>query len=112
MCIRDRSCPPSTCTGWTHSSRRFCCRNTPEADAGGTTLRTARCNVHSLGPANRRDHKAVRALREQLRNLPTLDPQDPGYRRLCYLRYADDTLLGFAGPKAEAEQIKARLAQF
>jgi Type II intron maturase len=54
----------------------------------------------------------VRALREQLRSLPTLDPQDPGYRRLRYLRYADDTLLGFAGPKAEAEQIKARLAQF
>jgi Type II intron maturase len=28
------------------------------------------------------------------------------------VRYADDTLLGFAGPKAEAEEIKQRLAQF
>lgn len=28
------------------------------------------------------------------------------------MRYADDTLLGFAGPKAEAEEIKRRLAQF
>ena len=28
------------------------------------------------------------------------------------MRYADDTLLGFAGPKAEAEEIKQRLAQF
>lgn len=28
------------------------------------------------------------------------------------MRYADDTLLGFAGPKAEAEEIKARLAAF
>ncbi|MBT2397207.1 RNA-directed DNA polymerase [Streptomyces sp. ISL-100] len=28
------------------------------------------------------------------------------------MRYADDTLLGFAGPKAEAEEIKERLAQF
>jgi hypothetical protein len=33
-------------------------------------------------------------------------------RRLLYCRYADDTLLGFAGPKAEAEQIRERLAQF
>jgi hypothetical protein len=41
-----------------------------------------------------------------------VDPQDPGYRRLRYVRYADDTLLGFAGPKAEAEEIKQRLAQF
>ena len=35
-----------------------------------------------------------------------------GYRRLRYVRYADDTLLGFTGPKAEAEQIKTRLAEF
>jgi len=37
---------------------------------------------------------------------------DPGYRRLRYIRYADDHLLGFTGPKAEAEDIKARLAAF
>ena len=37
---------------------------------------------------------------------------DPGYRRLRYMRYADDHLLGFTGPKAEAEQIKAKLATF
>ena len=37
---------------------------------------------------------------------------DPGYRRLQYIRYADDHILGFIGPKAEAEQIKARLATF
>jgi hypothetical protein len=31
---------------------------------------------------------------------------------LRYLRYADDILFGFAGPKNEAEEIKRRLAQF
>jgi hypothetical protein len=41
-----------------------------------------------------------------------VDCDDPGYRRLRYVRYADDVLLGFAGPKAEAEEIKARLTQF
>ncbi len=60
----------------------------------------------------RGDHAAVRALRKQQRSLPTLDPQDPEYRRLRYVRYADDILLGFTGPKAEAEEIKGRLAQF
>ena len=35
---------------------------------------------------------------------------DPGYRRLRYCRYADDEILGFTGPKAEAEEIKDRLA--
>src|SRR5207248_5974626 len=60
----------------------------------------------------RGDQAAVRALRKQRRSLPTGDPRDPGYRRLRYVRYADDILLGFAGPKAEAEEIKRRLAQF
>ena len=58
------------------------------------------------------DHAKARELRKQLRNLPSQDPRDPGYRRLRYARYADDHLLGFVGPKAEAEEIKARLAQF
>lgn len=61
---------------------------------------------------NRNDHEAVRALRKQLHSMPSMDPDDPGYRRLRYVRYADDTLLGFTGPKAEAEQIKHRLATF
>ena len=37
---------------------------------------------------------------------PVVDPDDPDYRRLRYVRYADDFLLGFAGPRAEAEEIK------
>ena len=51
-------------------------------------------------------------LRQQRRGLPYGDPRDPGYRRLRYIRYADDHLLGFTGPKAEAEEIKQRLARF
>ena len=60
----------------------------------------------------RGDRAAARDLGKQLRRLPSKDPMDPGYRRLRYVRYADDVLLGFTGPKAEAEQIKARLATF
>jgi group II intron reverse transcriptase/maturase len=61
---------------------------------------------------SRGDRAKVRELRQQLRSLPSGDPRDPGFRRLRYARYADDHLLGFTGPKAEAEEIKARLAQF
>ncbi|MFJ3780116.1 reverse transcriptase domain-containing protein [Streptomyces sp. NPDC090075] len=66
-----------------------------------------------LAKARRRgDRVQARALRQQMVSLPSADPNDPGYRRLRYIRYADDHLLGFTGPKAEAEQIKQRLAQF
>jgi hypothetical protein len=58
------------------------------------------------------DREKVRDLRRSLHRLPSGDPQDPGYRRLRYSRYADDHLLGFTGPRAEAEAIKDQLARF
>ena len=58
------------------------------------------------------DRATVRELRKQLRSMPSKNLHDSGYRRLRYVRYADDHLLGFVGPKAEAEDIKARLAAF
>ncbi|MCA1681815.1 MAG: maturase, partial [Actinobacteria bacterium] len=58
------------------------------------------------------DRTAVRILRRHRRTLPSKDLQDPDYRRLRYVRYADDILLGFSGPKAEALEIKHLLGQF
>jgi group II intron reverse transcriptase/maturase len=58
------------------------------------------------------DKTKVRSLDKQLRALPSKDPMDPGFRRLRYIRYADDHLLGFIGSRAEAEQIKADIARF
>ncbi len=51
-------------------------------------------------------------IRPLLRSLPSLDTHDPAYRRLRYIRYADDFLLGFAGPRNEAEEIKTRIGEF
>jgi group II intron reverse transcriptase/maturase len=66
-----------------------------------------------LARARRRgDRDDARELRRELRRLSFGDPCDPDYRRLRYSRYADDHLLGFIGPKAEAEKIKAQLAGF
>ena len=66
-----------------------------------------------LRRARRRGDRAeARRLARLMRTLPSTDPMDPGYRRLRYCRYADDHLLGVTGPRAEAEQIKARLAEF
>jgi group II intron reverse transcriptase/maturase len=60
----------------------------------------------------RGDRATARLLRQRMRQLPSGNPDDPGFRRLRYSRYADDHLLGFIGPKAEAEQIKDQLARF
>ena len=51
-------------------------------------------------------------IRREMQQLPSGNPNDPGYRRLRYMRYADDILLGLIGPVTEAEEIKARLTTF
>jgi group II intron reverse transcriptase/maturase len=56
--------------------------------------------------------KEARKLRQQAQRMPSRDPNDPNFRRLWYCRYADDWLLGFSGPREEAEQIKTQLAEF
>jgi group II intron reverse transcriptase/maturase len=78
-----------------------------------------RPNREYLGLGYRRDwarrtgkREKSRELLQKMRALPALDPVDPGYRRLRYIRYADDHLLGFNGPRAEAEEIKAEVARF
>src|SRR5713226_160113 len=56
--------------------------------------------------------EAAQRVRRQAQQLPSYDTQDPNYRRLRYCRYADDFVLGFTGPKSEAEEIKQQLRTF
>ena len=56
--------------------------------------------------------KEAKLLRQLQQHLPSLDPHEPDFRRLRYVRYADDLLLGFNGPKEEAEEIKPKLEPF
>jgi hypothetical protein len=56
--------------------------------------------------------KEARPMRRQLHQLPSRDPNDPGFRRLHYVRYADDWLLGFTGTRREAEDIKDKVGRF
>jgi group II intron reverse transcriptase/maturase len=50
-------------------------------------------------------------LRKQAQTMPSARSDDPNYRRLRYVRYADDFLLGYTGPKSEAEEIKLELSE-
>jgi group II intron reverse transcriptase/maturase len=53
-----------------------------------------------------------KALQKRMLSLQPSDQQDPNYRRLTYLRYADDFLLGVIGSKADAEGLKAWLEKY
>lgn len=83
--------------------RRVFARYTAIRDQKGKAKRQARRS------GNWRQYKA---LQKELTNTECTDPQDPHFRRLMYVRYADDFLIGVVGSKAEAEALKTWLAVY
>ena len=51
-------------------------------------------------------------LRQQMLQTEAKDPMDPNYRRMYYVRYADDFLVGINGSKTEAEALKIWLGDY
>lgn len=58
------------------------------------------------------DTEKAKQLERQRRQQPSQDVNDPNFRRLYYVRYADDFILSYIGPKAEAEAIKEAIGTF
>lgn len=58
------------------------------------------------------NYEKMRPWDKYRRTIPTGDTHDPNYRRLNYVRYADDFILYFAGPKKEAEEIRTSIGKF
>jgi hypothetical protein len=58
------------------------------------------------------DLEKAEKIRREMQQHPSADPNDPDHRKLRYLRYADDFLLGLAGPLTDAEEIRERIATF
>lgn len=52
----------------------------------------------------------IKELAIKRRSLPSLDPFDPDYKRLMYLRYADDFVVLISGTQHDAKYIKQRIA--
>ena len=54
----------------------------------------------------------MKQARDQMMGLECGDPMDESYRRVVYVRYADDFLIGVIGPKQDAETIKQDVGVF
>lgn len=54
----------------------------------------------------------IREIDRQRLAIPYSDPFDTGYKRLQYIRYADDFLIGVIGSKEDAQAIKAQVSAF
>lgn len=56
--------------------------------------------------------KEISALEQQRLRVPASDPMQADYRRLHYVRYADDWLIGVIGSKEDCVQIKQEIGWF
>lgn len=54
----------------------------------------------------------IRQVEMERRDLPYSLPMDESYKRLQYVRYADDFLIGVIGSKKDCEKIKKDIAEF
>ena len=54
----------------------------------------------------------IKAMHERKNKMTYRLPMDENYRRLKYVRYADDFLIGVIGSKADCERIKADITEY
>lgn len=54
----------------------------------------------------------IQELNKYLRSIPYGDPMDNEYRRIVYVRYADDFLIGVIGSKEDAKIVKSDVGEF
>ncbi|MEE1132727.1 MAG: reverse transcriptase/maturase family protein [Caryophanon sp.] len=55
--------------------------------------------------------KEIKTLEKELLSIPYYE-EDDSYRKLSYVRYADDFLIGIIGTKEDAERIKRKIKSF
>ncbi len=60
----------------------------------------------------RNDTQRLQQFAVEQRQIPSKEVADPDFRRLRYVRYADDFILSFIGSRVEAAQIKEQIATF
>ena len=56
--------------------------------------------------------REIRETRAKMMSVDSADPMDESYRRVVYIRYADDFLIGVIGSKQDAETIKTEVGIF
>jgi group II intron reverse transcriptase/maturase len=71
-----------------------------------------RLNSAAWRASKKGDNETARMLRRKMKSMPSLMVDDQEYRKLEYIRYADDFVLGFIGHKHEAKDIKREIGEF
>lgn len=109
-------CSPILCNIYLNKLDRFM-ENIIEMDTTGNYRRQnpdyAKTRYqYKKAVSNGSDPKTVKHLKWEMENLPSSDRFDPNFRRVKYVRYADDFLIGLIAPKAYAIDLKQKIKEF
>lgn len=70
-------------------------------------------NWSNMSEAEKEEAKAkIKEWKQKQFSIPYYNPMDKGYRRIQYVRYADDFLIGVVGSKEDCQQIKNDITSF
>jgi len=58
------------------------------------------------------DWVEAKSILQKMRTMPSQNTKDPNYRRMKYVRYADDFMVGTIGSRSEAMEIKQKISEF
>jgi len=78
-------------------------KHNPEYDKARYMLKKAKASG---------DKSAIKSAVRKLKSMSSVDLFDPAFRRVKYVRYADDFLIGTISNKAYALQLKAEISKF
>ena len=82
-------------------------KNEVELGKARKSLKNAETETHKQSAIEQ-----IRKLEKERFNIPHSDPMDENYRRLTYVRYADDFICGVIGSKDDARKIKEDIKNF
>lgn len=58
------------------------------------------------------DVNQIKRVRRELWKIPSKDPRDPNFRKLVYVRYVDDFVVGIIGSREEAVDVRNKIRNF
>jgi len=93
--------------GWRHDN--------PEYTSASNRVKYLNGKIRRAAEGSRAREMLLEEKRQAQRHMLDIsskDQHDPDFRKLQYCRYADDFVLGFIGPKREAEAIAEKIIIF
>lgn len=103
---------PLLCNIYLHKLDTFMYKLKEEFSSPPSVRRKSYPEFNVLKKAISKNPPEMKELIKKRRNIPSKDPFDPNFRKLFYVRYADDFLIGITGSRKETIEVLEKIRNF